>query len=325
MTTPPHPRVEPSLQPPALAVPQRRQKSAGAPRKRSSLGAKLFWLLLFLVALPPLYVLALRWLPPPTTTFMLQSEVRVDYRWVPATRIAEHARKAVVAAEDQKFWTHQGFDIEAMEKAYVHNQKSRRRRGGSTITQQVAKNLFLWPGGGYFRKGVEATFTVLIEALWSKQRILEVYLNVAEFGAGIYGVEAAAQLNFGKSAAALSAQEAAQLAAVLPSPRRWKIRSPGPYVQARVRWIMRQMGYGQQAPVSEPEPEPPLDTEESMPTLDSWTDPLEESPEPIPLDESQPVESPPQESPPQESAPTEEVPAESEPVETEAAPPAVSH
>lgn len=210
---------------------------------------------------PPLMVLALRWLPPPTTAFMLQSEVKpVQYRWVPAAAIAEPARKAAVAAEDQKFWTHRGFDLEAIEKALEHNQKSRRKRGASTISQQVAKNLFLWPGRSYLRKGVEVSFTVLIEWLWPKQRILEVYLNIAEFGPGIYGVEAAAQRFFGKPAARLLPEEAARLAAVLPNPRKWRADRPGPYVQSRTAAILRLMGYG--PPQAAPEPaldEPALD------------------------------------------------------------------
>ncbi|MGH8539314.1 MAG: monofunctional biosynthetic peptidoglycan transglycosylase, partial [Stenotrophobium sp.] len=233
------------------------------PRSSSSsrLGVRLLRGLLYgvllLAALVPLTILALRWLPLPTTSFMLQSPTRpVSYHWVPAARIAEVARRAVVASEDQKFWTHHGFDVEAMQKAYEHNQKRHHRiRGASTISQQTAKNLFLWPGGGYFRKGVEAGLTVLLENLWGKDRILEVYLNIAEFGPGIYGVEAASQAFFGKHASQLSASEAARLAAVLPNPRHWSARAPGAYVQRRAEWIMGQMGYGSRGtPVEEPEP-----------------------------------------------------------------------
>lgn len=301
-----HPRMEPKLSPDVMAVPQRHHpKHSHKPKRRFSLMSFLFWLLFYLALLPPLTVLALRWLPPPTTAFMLQSEKPVDYRWVPSAQIADAARKAVVAAEDQKFWTHNGFDFEAMEKAYLRNKKSRRVRGASTITQQVAKNLFLWPGGGYFRKGIEATFTLLIETLWSKPRILEVYLNIAEFGPGIYGVEAAAQKHFGKKAAQLSAQEAAQLAAVLPSPRRWSARSPGPYVQARARWIMGQIGY-RRAPEPELEPEIPeseLEAEAvAMPSdPESTAEPVEEAAEPAPADPAEPAE----ETQPEIVAPTE--------------------
>src|SRR5262249_49721080 len=156
--------------------------------------------------------------------------------------------KAVVTSEDQLFWSHHGFDFGAMQKAYAQNKKHRKKRGGSTISQQTAKNLFLWQGGGYVRKGIEAYFTVLIEALWPKSRILEIYLNVAEFGPGVYGVEAASKAFLGKSAAQLGASDAARLTAVLPSPRRWSAKNPGPYVQTRVAWILRQMGYGQPRP-----------------------------------------------------------------------------
>ncbi|WP_234981608.1 monofunctional biosynthetic peptidoglycan transglycosylase [Fontimonas thermophila] len=218
-------------------------------------------LLLGLFALIVLTVLALRWLPVPTTAFMLQSPVTpVRYTWVPASRIADSMRAAVIAAEDQKFFEHRGFDFEAIEKAIDHNRQRRQRRGASTISQQTAKNLFLWPGGGYFRKGLEAGLTVLIETLWPKERILEVYLNIAEFGPGIYGVEAAAQTFFGKPASRLTALESARLAAVLPSPRRWSARQPGPYVQARSAWILRQMGYG---PRHDPEPEPPAEPDQN--------------------------------------------------------------
>ncbi|WP_043114839.1 monofunctional biosynthetic peptidoglycan transglycosylase [Solimonas soli] len=218
----------------------------------------LLWSIAAVLALTVLPVALLRFLPPPTTSYMLQSPVKpVQYHWMPASRISDNARRAVVAAEDQKFWTHNGFDLEAIEKAREHNKRSKRIRGASTISQQTAKNLFLWPGGGYFRKGVEAGYTVLIEALWPKARILEMYLNVAEFGPGIYGVEAASQAYFHKPAAKLTASEAARLAAVLPSPRHWSVTRPGGYVQRRVGWIVGQMGSGGRAPSVEPEPEIP--------------------------------------------------------------------
>lgn len=215
-------------------------------------------LLLAALALSVLPVALLRVIPPPTTAYMLQSDTRpVRHQWVPRTAIAEHARRAVVASEDQKFWQHRGFDLDAIEKAQAHNRRSSRKRGASTISQQTAKNLFLWPGGGYFRKGVEAGYTVLIEALWPKERILEVYLNIAEFGPGIYGIEAAAQHFFGKPAARLTAREAALLAAVLPSPRRWRAQPAGPYVQQRAQWILGQMGVPSATPAPPEEvPEP---------------------------------------------------------------------
>src|SRR3546814_146042 len=141
----------------------------------------LLWLLLAVLAVTVLPVGLLRFIPPPTSSYMLQSPVKpVRYHWVPHERISKLAGRAVIASEDQKFYDHKGFDIEAIEKAREHNKHSKRTRGASTISQQTAKNLFLWPGGGYFRKGIEAGYTILIEALWPKQRILEVYLNIAE-------------------------------------------------------------------------------------------------------------------------------------------------
>jgi len=232
-------------------------------KKRSSLFMRLFKLLLILIALVLFPIVLFKWVPLPTTSFILQSEVKpVHYTWVPASRIADVARRAVIASEDQKFRTHNGFDVEAMEKAYAHNKKSKRKRGASTISQQTAKNLFLWSGGGYLRKGIEAGITLLLENIWGKDRILEVYLNVAEFGPGIYGVEAASQIYFHKSAAQLTATEAARLAAVLPNPRHWKVQDPGAYAQRRVSWIVGQMGYGSRSVPTE-EPEPPSTGPES--------------------------------------------------------------
>lgn len=224
--------------------------------RRLRIGRIVLWLLLAMVMVFMLPVVALRWLPAPTSAFMLASDTRpVRQQWVSAAEIPTSARRAVVASEDQKFFEHDGFDVEAIRKAYAHNLKSRRTRGASTISQQTAKNLFLWQGGGYFRKGIEALYTVLIEALWSKQRILTVYLNIAEFGPGIYGVEAAAQAFFGKPAARLTAAECARLAAVLPSPRRWNAAKPGRYVQKRTVWILRQMNQSPRAvPLEEPDP-----------------------------------------------------------------------
>jgi monofunctional glycosyltransferase len=191
-------------------------------------------------------VAALRWVTPPTTSFMLQSPVRpVHHRWVEAAAIPPHLRLAVVAAEDQRFPHHRGFDVDAMADAWAEFRGGGRRRGASTISQQLAKNLFLWPGGGYARKGIEAGYTVLIETLWPKGRILEVYLNVAEFGPGVYGVGAAAEHFFGKPVQRLSRREAALLAAVLPSPRRMSPAQPSAQVLRRADWIqvqMRQLG-----------------------------------------------------------------------------------
>ncbi|WP_020650607.1 monofunctional biosynthetic peptidoglycan transglycosylase [Solimonas variicoloris] len=265
------------------------------------------WLLLAILALTALPVALLRVLPPPTTAYMLQSPTRpVQYHWVPASRISDSARRAVVAAEDQKFWTHNGFDLEAIEQARAHNRRSRHKRGASTISQQTAKNLFLWPGGGYFRKGIEAGYTVLIEALWPKQRILEVYLNVAEFGPGIYGVEAASQAYFHKPAARLTPMEAARLAAVLPSPRHWSVTRPGTYVQRRANWIAGQMGYGRRSAEPEPEPEPDIPEE-----LQRQIDAEEAGRAPAAAPVAPPTQAP---------EPAAPAPAPAEPSEPEAAP-----
>jgi monofunctional biosynthetic peptidoglycan transglycosylase len=163
------------------------------------------------------------------------------HSWVDLRRISPNLPLAVVASEDQRFPEHWGFDVAAIEKAYAQNQRSHKVRGASTISQQVAKNLFLWSGRSYFRKGLEAYFTVLIEGCWPKRRILEVYLNIAEFGYGTYGAEAAAQRFFHTSAARLSRSDAAVLAAVLPSPEHFSATAPSRYVQQRRDWILGQM------------------------------------------------------------------------------------
>ncbi len=187
-------------------------------------------------------VLAFRWLPVPTTAFMIRdTEPGPPHDWVPWSEISGHAAVAVIAAEDQKFPVHDGFDFEAIDKALTDAGRGRRQRGASTISQQVAKNLFLWPGHSWIRKGFETWFTIWIEALWPKQRILEVYLNSAEFGRGVWGVEAASRHFFGKSAARLTRHEAALLAAVLPSPKRMRVANPSAYVRGRQEWILGQM------------------------------------------------------------------------------------
>jgi monofunctional biosynthetic peptidoglycan transglycosylase len=196
---------------------------------------------LALIVLTALPVVVMRWLDPPTSAFMLRAQKPLRYQWVDMPRISPHAAVAVIAAEDQQFPFHDGFDLKSIREAVRENANRRRPRGASTITQQVAKNLFLWNGASYVRKGLEAWFTVLIEALWPKQRILEVYLNIAEFGRGVYGVEAASRQFFRKRAASLTPYEAATLAAVLPNPRRMRADRPSPYVAERRDWIMSQM------------------------------------------------------------------------------------
>jgi monofunctional glycosyltransferase len=195
-------------------------------------------------------VILLRWLDPPTSAFMIRerlvaSESRktrgIQHRWVDWPQISPHVKVAVIAAEDQKFPQHHGFDLDSINDALEDRERGRRVRGASTISQQVAKNLFLWPGQSWIRKGLEAYFTVLIETLWPKQRILEVYLNIAEFGTGVFGVGAASDVYFGKRAARLTASDAALLAAVLPSPKRMRVHSPSNYVRSRQQWILGQM------------------------------------------------------------------------------------
>lgn len=159
------------------------------------------------------------------------TELRQD--WVPIERISPYLVQAVIAAEDSRFCAHNGIDVDALEEAIEENRDGGRRRGGSTLTQQTAKNVFLWNGGGYARKAVEAWLALYIDTIWSKRRIMEVYLNIAEWGDGIYGAEAAAQARFGKPASDLTRQEAALLAAVLPSPNKWRVDPPGPYVRRR--------------------------------------------------------------------------------------------
>jgi monofunctional biosynthetic peptidoglycan transglycosylase len=198
-------------------------------------------------------VATLRFVDPPFSAFMLSRQLeawgegdwgfRIAYDWRDLDGISPYVPLAMVASEDQNFAEHFGFDLKAIERARKNNERGRKVRGGSTISQQTAKNLFLWSGRSWVRKGVEAWYTVLIEAMWPKHRIIEVYANVAEFGDGVYGAQAAARTYFRKDADRLSAAEAARMAAVLPSPRRYSITRPGPYVQRRSQAIQRQMRY----------------------------------------------------------------------------------
>ena len=190
-------------------------------------------------------VVLYRFLPPPITFLMASRAVSgegLDYRWRSLDRISPRLVQAVIASEDSTFCAHRGFDMEAIQKALKANEMGGRIRGGSTISQQTAKNVFLWPGRDWIRKGLEAGYTVLIETLWGKRRVMEVYLNVAEWAPGVYGAEAGAQHWFGKSAADLSPREAARLAAILPSPRRYNASSPGPYVRRRASRVQAAMG-----------------------------------------------------------------------------------
>ena len=208
------------------------------------------WRVTFLcAALSVLLVLSMRWIPPIGSGVMIERKleswidgkpVELQRTWLPWEELPDNLKVAVIAAEDQKFAEHWGFDMAAIRAAMAHNESGGKVRGASTLSQQVAKNIFLWSGRSWLRKGLEAWFTALIELLWPKQRILEVYLNTAEWGDGVFGAEAAARYHFGIGAPYLSNQQASLLAAVLPNPRAWSAKKPGPYVNRRANWIRKQ-------------------------------------------------------------------------------------
>ncbi|WP_202844526.1 monofunctional biosynthetic peptidoglycan transglycosylase [Luteimonas saliphila] len=225
----------------------------GRPRRRWL--RRLLLLPVWLVLLSLLQVAVLRFVDPPFSSFMAIRQVdawlagergfRIAHDWRDLEAMTPSLPVALIAAEDQNFATHSGFDLAAIEQARKRNERGGRLRGGSTISQQVAKNLFLWQGSStasrWIRKGLETWYTVLVELMWPKRRILEVYANVAEFGDGVYGAQAAARSFFGRDAGALTPSQSAQLAAVLPSPKRYSAARPGPYVQRRARAIERNM------------------------------------------------------------------------------------
>lgn len=202
-------------------------------------------LFLLLLAVPLALSLLYRFVPPPVTLLMLLRLTEgegISKQWVPLERIAPDLMRAVITSEDAKFCTHHGFDWDALDNAIDTYQDGGRVLGGSTISMQTAKNVFLWPSRSFLRKGMEAPLTVLIELVWGKRRIMELYLNEIEFGHGIYGAEAAARTYFGKSAQNLTRREAAALAAILPSPRHWSPVRPGGYVASRIRHIAGALG-----------------------------------------------------------------------------------
>ena len=211
------------------------------------------WVFITAIATPIFLVLisviALRWMDPSATSFTLREDwgslemERYNLReyWVSSDEIPDQVKWAVVASEDQLFWDHHGFDVESIREAWDDRREGRRSRGASSISQQVAKNLFLSPSQSLLRKGVEAGITVLIELFWSKERIMEVYLNVAEFGPGIFGIGRASEVFWSIPASQINADKAARLAAVLPSPKRMRVEPPSPYAYERSRWILRQM------------------------------------------------------------------------------------
>ena len=211
------------------------------PKPRRRRGRVLLLLALAPVLFTLLQVLALRWIDPPVSAFMLAHDGPHRYEWRDLAAISPQLPIAVVAAEDQKFPRHDGFDVDAIREALDEREAGEGSRGASTLSQQVAKNLFLWSGRNWLRKGLEAWYTVLIEATWPKARILEMYVNIAEFGDGVYGAEAAAQQYFGVPAAQLSPAQSALLAAVLPNPKRLQVAAPSAYVRGRQAWIQRQV------------------------------------------------------------------------------------
>lgn len=242
-------RVQPSdriSRPGAPASGRKRGPSRRARRKSRGLLASMLRLLFVLGAVfvvgTAAAVVSLRWVEPPTSAFMLQAgEPSARWRWTSLGAISTHVPRAVIAAEDQNFASHYGFDLEAIGKAIETQQQGGPVRGASTISQQLAKNLFLWPGKNLLRKGLEAYLTVNLELLLSKHRILELYLNYAEFGPGVFGVGAASRVFFDSAPAALNPEQAALLAAVLPSPKRLHVDRPSEYVLGRQEWIVGQM------------------------------------------------------------------------------------
>lgn len=208
------------------------------------------WIVLSFLGSTIFFVILYRFVPVPITPLMVircaqqverGEKIRLKHHWVPMKEISSQLGIAVIASEDQRFLEHHGFDFKAIEKAIDENKKGKRRRGASTISQQTAKNVFLWPGSSWLRKGLEVYFTALIELCWSKERIMEVYLNSIEMGDGIYGAEAVAQQHFGRSAKKLTATNSALIAATLPNPLKFSSANPSRYMLKRQSAIMRQM------------------------------------------------------------------------------------
>ncbi|WP_303316714.1 monofunctional biosynthetic peptidoglycan transglycosylase [Flavivirga abyssicola] len=212
----------------------------------------IFKIILWFIVLSVGLVFLYKWVPVPATPLMIircfetsddKKETLWKHDWVSIDNISKNLQLAVICSEDQNFLTHKGFDIKAIEKAYENNKRGKKLKGASTISQQTAKNVFLWPQRSWLRKGLEAYFTFLIEWMWSKERIIEVYLNSIEMGHGVYGAEEASQYWFKKSASKLSQLEAAAIAAILPNPRVYKANPASNYIQARKVWIVKQMNY----------------------------------------------------------------------------------
>ena len=230
-------------------MPRTRQRAKPTRAKRGGvlgfLGRVFVALVVLLAVVPPVGALVYKLVPPPITILMIERLIEgrgMDYRWRPLSQMSPALPDAAVASEDARFCQHHGFDFQAIQAAMRQDQRRPNRlRGGSTISQQTAKNVFLWPGRDYVRKAIEAWYTVLIELVWGKPRIMEMYLNVVEFGPGIYGAEAASEHFFHKHASELSPAEAARLIAVLPKPLGWSAADPGRYVRRRTAKIDRAM------------------------------------------------------------------------------------
>jgi len=239
-STPELPAPNAAPPPPVAARPARRD----GPLRL--VGRAIVALILLVVIVPPAGVLVYKVVPPPITILMIERLIEgrgMDYRWRSLGQMSPALPQAAVASEDARFCTHHGFDFQAIQAAMRQDQRRPGRlRGGSTISQQTAKNVFLWPGRDYVRKAVEAWYTVLIELVWGKPRIMEMYLNVVEFGPGVYGAEAASEHVFHKHASELSPDEAARLIAVLPKPLGWSAADPGRYVRRRTAKVDRAMG-----------------------------------------------------------------------------------
>lgn len=233
-----------------------KKKTTKAPVKKRTTGQKIFrfiWkAILWFNIISVFFVLLYKFVPVPFTPLMIirsfeqksnDKEMTCSHDWVPIDDISRNLQKAVIASEDGLFLEHSGFDFESMQKAYKSNQKGKKIKGGSTISQQTAKNVFLWQGRSYLRKGLEAYYTVLIELLWSKERIMEVYLNSIEMGDGVYGAQAASKYWYHKDAKNLSRSEAAGIAVILPNPRKYKANGSSNYINRRRAKISKYIGY----------------------------------------------------------------------------------
>ena len=218
----------------------------------SRIGKFLLKISLWFIAISITLVVLFRWIPIYITPLMVKrcieqkmdgKEMKLNKTWKPLEEISPSLQLAVVCSEDQNYLKHHGFDFGAIKKAIEHNKKNKRKRGASTISQQTAKNVFLWDGRSWVRKGFEVYFTFLIELFWSKERIMEVYLNVIEMGDGIYGAEAASQAYFKKSAIGISKQQAATISAILPSPLKYNAKKPSAFLQGRINWTLQQMRF----------------------------------------------------------------------------------